>query len=652
MATNRLRRQLLIVALAVVALRLPFLNQAMQGDDILYLTEAEHAQIDPLHPKHTEYVFMGRDIDMRGQSHPPLDAWFLALLLAVNKDVSEIPFHAAYILFSLIAAFSALALARRFSPHPLLATLLFLATPAFVINGTSLESDVPFVALWLLATAVYISAVDRESGPLLLASALAMMLAALTAYQSVILVPILFLYGRKSRSARIAAVTPVAVIFAWQIFERLSTGALPAGVLANYMTTYGFQALTQKVKSAVALTGHLAWLVFPTLWVPSLLWNTRKAEHGASNSSHSVVERAARFALLIIPVAIGAAFYDLNPLFWGSIAIGVGILIRCVQRWRDFLAQWVLIFFAGALVIFFAGSARYLLPIALPIAILATQRARPRLIQISLACGFALSLTLAIVNYQLWNGYRQFARALAPDAQSKRVWINGEWGLRYYLVSEGGLPLREGQVIHPGEIVVSSKLGYPIAFTTGGGVLAPVAERTITSAIPLRLVALQGRASYSTTMLGLRPFDISLAPIDRVGAELMIERKPTLTDLPMNAAEAGQQIVSGVYQLENGQWRWMGQTATILLKPPAQPAPVTVRFFIPDSSPARQVTIALNNHAIASQTYTAPGTYSLSSAPMQPPGDSAKLTITVDKSFSAPGDIRQLGIILSDVGFR
>ncbi len=39
----------------------------------------------------------------------------------------------------------------------------------------------------------------------------------------------------------------------------------------------------------------------------------------------------------------------------------------------------------------------------------------------------------------------------------------------------------------------------------------------------------------------------------------MIERKPTLTDLPMNAPEAEQQIVSGVYQLENGQWRWMSQ---------------------------------------------------------------------------------------------
>lgn len=620
-----MRRQLILVALVVLALRLPFLNQALQGDDILYLTEAAHAQIEPLHPKHTEYVFMGRDIDMRGQSHPPFNAWFLALLIAAAQDVSEVPFHAAYILFSLIAAFSALALSRRFSPHPILATLLFLATPAFVINGTSLESDIPFVALWLLSTAFYIAAVDRASMPLLLASCCAMALAALTAYQSVLLVPILVLYGWKWRPARAAALVPLVILIAWQIFERFSTGALPAGVLANYMTTYGFQALAQKLKSAVALTGHLAWLVFPALSLPSLV---------------------------TIPFAIGAAFYDLNPLFWGSITIGVGILIECSKRWRDFLAQWVLIFFAGALVIFFAGSARYLLPIALPIAILATRRAGPRLLQISIVCGFALSLTLAAVNYQHWDGYRQFARALKSDAQTKRVWINGEWGLRYYLQSEGGLPLRQGQAIHPGEIVASSHLGYPIAFTTGGGVLAPIAERTVTSAIPLRLVALQGRAAYSTTMLGLRPFDISLAPIDQLSAELMIERKPTLTNLPMNAPEAEQQIISGVYQLENGQWRWMSQSATILLKPPDQPTPVTVHFTIPDASPARQVRIALNDHPIASQTYPAPGAYVLSGPASKPDGDSAKLTITVDKSFSATGDSRELGIILTEAGFQ
>jgi len=628
-----LRRQLILVALVVLALRLPFLNQALQGDDVLYLTEAAHAQIEPLHPKHTTYVFMGREIDMRGQSHPPLNAWFLALLLATRKSVSEIPFHAAYILFSLIAAFSALALARRFSPHPLLATLLFCATPAFVINGTSLEADLPFVALWLLATALYVFAVDRNSVLLLAASSIAMALTALTAYQSILLVPILFVYGRKWRAAQIAAFTPIAALLAWNIFERLATGAIPAGVLANYMTTYGLQALAQKLKNAVALTGHLAWLVsplawltpWPAFWIPSL------------------------YAL---PFAIFAAFYDLNPLFWGSIAIGSGILIWCARHWREFLAQWVLIFFAGALIIFFAGSARYLLPIALPIAILATQRAPRRLLAISLACGFALSLALAVVNYQHWDGYRQFARGFQSDAESKRLWINGEWGLRYYFESEGGLPLHQGQAIHPGEMVVSSQLSYPIPFTNGGGVVAPVAQRVITSSIPLRIVALDGRAAYSTTMFGLRPFDISRSPIDQLSAELMIERKPTLTNLPMNAPQAGQQIVSGVYQLESGQWRWMSQTATILLKPPDEPTPVTVRFNIPAAAPARQVTIALNDHTVASQTYSTPGAYSLSSPPMKPDGDTAKLTITVDKGFSVPGDNRQLGIILTDAGFR
>jgi len=373
-----LRRQIILITLVVLALRLPFLNQAFQGDDVLYLTEAAHAQIEPLHPKHTTYVFMGRDIDMRGQSHPPLNAWFLALLIATLHNVSEIQFHAAYILFSLIAAWSALAIARRFSPHPLLATLLFCATPAFVINGTSLEADLPLVALWLLSTALYILAVDRQSTLLLIASSAAMALMALCAYQSILLVPILLLYGRRWRPAQIAAFTPLAVLLAWNAFERFSTGALPAGVLANYMTTYGLQALAQKIKSAVALTGHLTWLAFPTVWLtPSALGLPM---------------------LWALPFATAAAFYDLNPLFWGSIAIGAGILIWCGRHWREFLAQWVLIFFSGALIIFFAGSARYLLPIALPVAILATQRVHLRLLQISLACGFALSLALAAVN--------------------------------------------------------------------------------------------------------------------------------------------------------------------------------------------------------------------------------------------------------------
>jgi hypothetical protein len=89
----------------------------------------------------------------------------------------------------------------------------------------------------------------------------------------------------------------------------------------------------------------------------------------------------------------------------------------------------------------------------------------------------------------------------------------------------------------------------------------------------------------------------------------------------------------------------------IMLKPPAQPSPLEVRFTIPDQAPARQVSVQLNNQPVASQTYPTPGSYTLSTTALNPGGSSATVTITLDKTFSVPGDHRQLGVILSEVGF-
>jgi Gpi18-like mannosyltransferase len=160
--------------------------------------QAEHAQIDPLHPNHVQYVFLGDRVDLRGFPHPPFNAWFLGLLLAAMGDIREVPFHAAYILFSVIAALAMWSLAKRFSPHPLWATLLFLAVPAFVINGNSFESDLPFLAFWMAAVACFVA--GRWTW-----AAIAMVLAALSAFQAVFLTPILavyvWIYRRKDRTA-------------------------------------------------------------------------------------------------------------------------------------------------------------------------------------------------------------------------------------------------------------------------------------------------------------------------------------------------------------------------------------------------------------------------------------------------------------------
>ena len=601
------RASLLLVLAVVLLIRLPFLNQAIQGDDIYYLLGAQHALIDPAHPSHARYIFQGEMVDMRGHPHPPLNSWILAGLLAVFGDVYEVPFHTIYTVFSLIAAGSMWFLAKRWVPdRPLGPALLFLATPAFVINGNSLESDLPFLAFWMAGITLFIY------GRLAWA-AVALILAAMTAYQAVVATPILWVYcwfhARRSKAAWAVAAVPVLTVAAYQVYERVTGGALPATVLAGYFHTYALQQLKNKLANAAALTAHTGWLVFPLAAVASFRQRWPVA----------------------LAAAIGGALVDAHPLFWVSFAIGALVIAGCVTRKLSFLQAWVLIFFAAALVLFFAGSARYLLPIAAPLALLIG--ARPW----AFAANLALGLALAFVNYQHWGQYRDFARAHATDA--KRVWVNGEWGLRFYFESAGALPAARDQMLRPGDLLVTSDLGFPIPVT------APrqkVAEADIKPALPLRLIGLGSKSGYSTASLGFRPFDIATGPADRVRTEVILERNPVLSWLPMNAPEAESQVVSGIYQLE-GTTRWMSGRAVLVLKPPPAPKPLEVQIYLPDAAPGRLVTV--NGYT---ETVPGPGLHTVRT----PPTESGTVTVTVDKTFSVPGDFRQLGAVLVGAGYR
>jgi hypothetical protein len=343
-------------------------------------------------------------------------------------------------------------------------------------------------------------------------------------------------------------------------------------------------------------------------------------------------------------LAVHACFMVFPALLPGA------ILLAWKRRDRDtaFLAAWIALFFGGAALLFFAGSARYLLPMAAPTALLVS-RLRPRWLALGFAAQLALSLALATVNYQHWDGYRRFARQIRAATAGHRVYINGEWGLRYYLEADGGLPLERGQVLRAGDIVVSSQLAYPIEFTAP---TAAIAEQAIRASLPLQLIGLEARSGYSTATKGLRPFDISTAPIDIVRAVIVLDRHPALAYLPMNAPEASDQIVSGLYALEGGAWRWMSASAVVLLKSPAQPLPIEAVFTIPDSAPARHVELVLDGRIVASETYTGPGTYTLKSPPQPAAGATASVTLTLDRTFSVPGDHRELGVVVSSIGFR
>jgi hypothetical protein len=209
--------------------------------------------------------------------------------------------------------------------------------------------------------------------------------------------------------------------------------------------------------------------------------------------------------------------------------------------------------------------------------------------------------------------------------------------------------------MQPGELLVTSELAPQIPFTTGGGTLSAEQNVEVRSPVPFRLIGLDSKSAYSTVQAGFRPFDITVAPVDRVRVETVVERKPTLSYLPMNAPEADSQIASGVYRLdsEKDTWRWMGKRAVVLLKPPQSPAPVRAVFHIPDQATARKVTLSVDGKQVAEQSYNGTGSFTLTSnKPISASGDVATVIVTIDKTFSVPGDQRELGVILSEIGFR
>ncbi len=596
-------RHLLILAAAVLLLRLPFLNQAVQGDESTFLAAAIHAQVDPLHPNHVHYLFteVERDVDLQGGSHLPMDAWVLGALIAVFGAVKEVPFHAAYILFSLLAVFSTYWLARRFSPSPLLATLLFLAVPAFVVNGGSFEADVPHLAFFLCGVACFITAADRRSLPWLGVSAMALACAALTVIQAQIAAPILlayaWIYARSWKPAWVAAFAPCVALAGWQVFERISSGVFPIAMTARYVNEQGWDQAHLKLLNAAGLLMQLWFIVFP----------------------------------LLLAAGIWAAW----------------------QRRRDrdtvFLAAWIAIYFAAVCVPFISGSARYLLPIAAPVAILASFT-RESWIMGGFSLQMALSLCLAIANYQHWEAYREFAHQVAGQAAGHRTWINSEFGLRHYMEDAGARVPMPGQFIPSGDVVVWSELVHPVALQHPQELAASLIEKDVRPSMPFRLIGIQTAAGFSDVNRGFTPFGIGDGLVDRIHADVYKEAKPTLQDLPMNAPEAEAQIISGIFGLE-GEQRWTSGSASVMLVSPKDAEPLHAEVYLPDNAPARTIMLLLDGVTVYSATLPGPGIHRIVTPLQKARAATSIVTLQVDRTFSAPGDSRVLGLVLRDMGW-
>ena len=144
---------MVIIAVAVLVITLPFINKAFEWDDGEVIKFAEVFKDNPTQLHLENFGYLGRFNEQFRTSHPPGVSYYLAFYMKLGFGVNEALYHMAFIIFPLIAAISMYLLARRFTRHALVAALLLVVTPGFIVTSHSLWSDMPGVAFWLLATA-------------------------------------------------------------------------------------------------------------------------------------------------------------------------------------------------------------------------------------------------------------------------------------------------------------------------------------------------------------------------------------------------------------------------------------------------------------------------------------------------------------------
>ena len=523
------------ILLFVLFITLPYSNQAFHIDDAVFLDFAEKNLEQPFSQHVNDYHMMGEDFGEWRDTHPPVDALYIALVMYLTGGNWEQPLHIAYIIFPLMAGISMFFLARRFTSHPLPATLLLLATPVVMVMSHNLMADVPMMAFWLAATALYVYGVDRDDTLLLSLSAAAVTVAVFTGYQALALMVLLPAYplftGRLTRKNSLPFLLPAAAFALYILINISQYGELPRFAHAGG-TSLSAQHVLDRAEGMLLQIGGVS--VFPLAMIAVFSFRKWRAillagatvTASALGIYHYRADNFTGTASLIYIILLTASLMLLAIVITESI----GQLVKAArQRTVDtdflFLALWFTVMLAGTLILLPHATAKYMLPFLAPVVLIVFRELeflpvpagwKKAAAVVVIVLTFLAGTLISIADYQLAGSYRDFAADFSGRYQtSGTVWFIGEWGFRHYMEAEGYKYLSSGnEEVAGGDIIVSPGVAdWPLAESVSSRMrLAETIEAQ--SDFPVRVMGRQADAGFYGTYWGTMPFAISRAPVE------------------------------------------------------------------------------------------------------------------------------------------
>lgn len=464
------RGLLVVVTLLVMA---PFLGKPLHIDDPLFVWTAEHIQSDPWDFYGFEVNWFGFASPMSDMTkNPPLSSYYLAAA-ALVLGFSEIGLHLAQLLPTIAAVLGTYELARLLCARPLLAALVSLSTPVFVVSATTLMCDMPLVALWCWTLVCWHRGLLERRESLLLAGAVLATLAALTKYFGMCLIPLLVLDTIAVRRRPIWGLfwllIPLAVLFA---FQRASASLYGYGLISD-ATAYATNV--NEAKGAPRnLEGIFLLLVFLGGCVVSVLFFSHRL------LSRWTIGVGSLFTVVLGLIALYRGWTNVRQEAtslryaedWVLLAhvivfLAAGLTVVALiaadlstRRWHEslLLASWIggTLLFAGF--VNWTVNGRSILPLVPAVGILLARQldrregipqCRPWTGELGtwdlppIVLGTVLAMAVAAGDYAHAASARQAADLLARSYRptSNKFTFVGHWGFQYYIQKHGGVPL-------------------------------------------------------------------------------------------------------------------------------------------------------------------------------------------------------------------
>jgi len=538
LGSRSLAMSLGIILLLVMAITLPFSAKPLHIDDAIFWDFARVNESAPFQLHIPDYRLMGEEVAQWRDTHPPLDALYMSVLMRITGSEAEQPLHLGFVIFPLIAAVSMLLLARRFTRNALAATIALMVTPAVMVMSGNLMADVPLMAFWLAATCAYIYAVDRDDGRLLTLASGLTVIAVFTGYQALALVVFLPIYalinGKLNLRTAAPLIAPVALFGLFAVYNLALYGALPRFSHVRGLSVDSSHLWVRAQGTMLQVGGASVFPLFLAgaflLRRRSWLWLAPVAAIAAALAVYHFTEddflpaSAALFFLFMTVALLMVVTVTRDTVTDLYTALKRRAFADSSVQDNLFLAVWLLAMIGGVTLLLPHATAKYALPFFAPLVLLAFRYWERRGLSKKLfgaivagAIGLTalIGLATSVADYQLAASYRDYAwnlEALHPTEGN--VWFVGEWGFRHYMETQGYRYLTSTETAPAaGDIVVRPiSMDWP---------LDPSLTQRMTligtdygqSAFPVRLM--ESDAGFYGSYWGMLPFTITTRPQER-----------------------------------------------------------------------------------------------------------------------------------------